>query len=41
MRARHGDRDVDNLRTSDVPDANWLTRRLPEIRERFSQWLAM
>jgi putative spermidine/putrescine transport system substrate-binding protein len=30
----------DNLRVSHVPDANWLAPRLPEIRERFTQWLA-
>jgi hypothetical protein len=30
----------DNRRVSYVLDANWLARRLSEIRERFSQWLA-
>jgi len=30
----------DNLRVSHVPNAEWLATRLPEIRERFSQWLA-
>ena len=29
-----------NLGVSHVPDANWLAPHLPEIRERFSQWLA-
>jgi putative spermidine/putrescine transport system substrate-binding protein len=30
----------DHLRISHIPDAEWLASRLPEIRERFSQWLA-
>jgi putative spermidine/putrescine transport system substrate-binding protein len=30
----------DHLRVSHIPDAKWLAPRLPEIRERFSQWLA-
>jgi hypothetical protein len=30
----------EHLRVSHFPDANWLGPRLPEIRERFSQWLA-
>ena len=30
----------EHLRVSHFPDANWLAPRLPEIRERFSQWLA-
>jgi hypothetical protein len=39
MGRRHGDKDVDNLRMSAVPDANWLAPRLPGIHQRFSQWL--
>ena len=30
----------EHLRVSHFPDAKWLAPRLPEIRERFSQWLA-
>ncbi len=30
----------EHLRVSHFPNADWLAPRLPEIRERFSQWLA-
>jgi hypothetical protein len=35
-----GNDETDHRRVSHIPDAAWLAPRLPEIRERFSQWLA-